>query len=68
MPNKYPPTALYAKNGIKIGVIVLYPDGYRFLPRTDARKPSRKGYPTPEACIPCWAAKLAATRQAHDLY
>ena len=46
------------KNGLILGNLVSYPDGWRFLPQTDAHKPSRKAWPTPEAAIPRWARNL----------
>ena len=43
---------------LKLGQIVKGCDGYRFLPATSVHKPSRKEWPTPDACIPAWARRM----------
>lgn len=52
-------TSIYAGN-VRLGTVVAYPGGFRFLPATDAHKPSRKYHATPQAAIPAWARKLMA--------
>lgn len=52
-------------NGFVIGVATEnwnegYPEylrGWRFYPRVSGRSPSRRGYPTADACLPTWARK-----------
>lgn len=39
---------------IQIGTVHKETDGWRFIPWTDAHKPSRKGWPIPKAAIPRW--------------
>lgn len=45
-----------------IGCVVEYQDGYRFMPKISGRKPSRKVWLHPDACIPRWAKMMGTTR------
>ena len=46
---------------LRLGNIVKYHDGFRFIPAMDSHKPSRKAHATPDDCIPAWArARLIA--------
>jgi hypothetical protein len=64
-PTHVVPMNIWAGDAI-LGTVVHYQDqGYRFIPRTDAHKPSSKAWPTPQAAIPQWARKLIARTEFH---
>lgn len=50
-----------------VGAIRATREGYRFLPHTTSRKPSRKLHATCEKAIPAWAQKAAERRGYPDL-
>lgn len=52
-------TMYLMKGRTLIGTCVESADGWRFLPRTTVRKPSRKAWASATACIPSWAMDLA---------
>ncbi len=37
-----------------LGTATKRSDGWRFVPNTSGRKPSRKAHPTMEKCLPKW--------------
>lgn len=50
---------LVTKTGILVGTCVEHPKGWRFLPNCSTHQPSRKYWPTANACIPKWAFDLS---------
>jgi len=52
-------TMFLMKGDAVLGTCQPYTDGYRFIPNLSGRRPSRRSYPTANACVPAWALKLS---------
>lgn len=44
-------------NGYVVGTAVESQRGWRFMPLVTSHRPSRKDFPTADACLPAWARK-----------
>jgi hypothetical protein len=57
---KLPDSKIVAGDTV-LGHVVFYRgSGYRFIPATDARKPSRRAWATPQEAVPSWARRMIA--------
>jgi hypothetical protein len=56
-----PEDALKGKEPLALGIATRRRDGWRFMPLTSARGPSRKGHKTWEAALPRWTGGLDGT-------
>jgi hypothetical protein len=61
------PTKHGFKITLEIGSLIHDASGYRFIPFTSARKPSRKSHKNMFKAIPRWADKLADAKGFGDL-
>lgn len=61
MSDKQPTMVIVDANKALIGTCVHYPlqNGWKFIPATTSRQPSRKFWPSATACIPRWAFDLS---------